>query len=327
MRSSRGATGLSGILAIDKPAGVTSHDVVDAVRRATGERRIGHAGTLDPMATGLLVVLVGPATRLADYLTAAEKSYQARIVFGTETDTDDAEGRITLTAAVPEEVADPFFAAGTVASLVGFHEQVPPAFSAIKQGGKTAYRAARAGNALELAPRPIQVQGARLMGVSVEPEAAWDVELTVSKGTYVRAIARDLGRALGTAAHLGALRRVRSGALGIDGSHSLDAITSTDDIAALFADPLLALALPVVETTAAEKSRVASGAALPVGPDWDAVPEGTPVAVADRDSLLAVYKRAGQRLVPAAVIPGGVARSNAASGEREDVGAREGNAK
>jgi tRNA pseudouridine55 synthase len=112
----RGATELSGILAIDKPQGMTSHDVVNRVRRITGERRVGHAGTLDPMATGVLVVLVGPATRLAPYLTSAEKTYDARILFGTETDTDDADGRITRTARVPDEVCDPFAAAGMVAS-------------------------------------------------------------------------------------------------------------------------------------------------------------------------------------------------------------------
>ena len=126
MSAKRGQTDLSGILLVDKPSGMTSHDVVDRVRRATGERRVGHAGTLDPMATGLLVVLVGPAARLAPYLTAAEKTYEARIVFGFETDTDDAEGQVTVTAPVPDEVADPFFAAGTVASLVGTHEQLPP---------------------------------------------------------------------------------------------------------------------------------------------------------------------------------------------------------
>ena len=218
----RGATDLSGILAIDKPAGMTSHDVVDRVRRVTGERRVGHAGTLDPMATGLLVVLVGPATRLAPYLTAAEKTYDARIVFGAETDTDDAEGRVTATAPVPDEVGDPFFAAGTVASLVGTHEQVPPAFSAIKRGGVTAYEAARKGEALELEPRTIEVDRRRLLGVECVGEYAWDVEFAVSKGTYIRALARDLGRALDTAAHLGALRRTRSGTLALAQAHTLE---------------------------------------------------------------------------------------------------------
>ena len=177
---------------------MTSHDVVNRVRRITGERRVGHAGTLDPMATGVLVVLVGPATRLAPYLTSAEKTYEARIAFGAETDTDDAEGRVTLTAAVPDEVCDPFAAAAMVASLVGVHEQIPPAYSAIKRGGVVAYEAARKGEALELEPRTVEVASAELLGVQVDPPA-WDVAFAVSKGTYIRALARDLGRAVESA--------------------------------------------------------------------------------------------------------------------------------
>ncbi len=246
MSARRGATELSGILAIDKPQGMTSHDVVNRVRRITGERRVGHAGTLDPMATGVLIVLVGPATRLAPYLTSAEKTYDARILFGAETDTDDADGRITLTAPVPDEVCDPFAASGMVASLVGTHEQVPPAFSAIKRGGVTAYEAARKGEALELEPRTIEVKAARLLGVEVEPPS-WDVEFAVSKGTYIRALARDLGRACESAAHLGALRRTRSGAVGLAETHTLEELEAAGDVTALFADPTTALGLPVLE--------------------------------------------------------------------------------
>ncbi len=211
MSAKRGESGLAGILVVDKPEGLTSHDVVNRVRRALGEKRVGHAGTLDPMATGVLVVLVGPATRLAPYLTAAEKRYRAQIVFGSATDTDDAEGRTIRAAPVPDEAADPFFAAATVAALVGEHDQVPPAFSAIKVDGKTAYREARAGEALELEPRRISVLDARLVGVEVEPEVAWDVQFEVSKGTYIRALARDLGEAMCSAAHLGACGAPRLG--------------------------------------------------------------------------------------------------------------------
>jgi tRNA pseudouridine55 synthase len=179
----RGATDLSGILVIDKPAGMTSHDVVNRVRRITGERRVGHAGTLDPMATGVLVALVGPATRLAPYLTSAQKTYEAHIVFGAETDTDDADGRVTVRSPVPDEVGDPFFAAATVASLVGAHQQVPPAYSAIKRDGVTAYQAARTGSALELDARTVEVADARLTGVECAGKHAWDVAFAVSKGT------------------------------------------------------------------------------------------------------------------------------------------------
>jgi tRNA pseudouridine55 synthase len=300
----RGATELSGILAIDKPAGMTSHDVVNRVRRVTGERRVGHAGTLDPMATGLLVVLVGPATRLASYLTSAQKSYAAHIVFGAETDTDDAEGRVTMTAPVPDEVGDPFFATATVASLVGTHEQVPPAYSAIKRGGVTAYEAARKGEALELEARTITVAGARLLGVECVSEYAWEVELDVSKGTYIRALARDLGRALGTAAHLGGLRRSRSGSLCVEESSTLEQIAAASDVRALFADPLAALGLPVVEVDAATAALVATGKRVPGETDGL-------VAVAHDGALLGVYAGSEGSLKPAAIIPGGVTGASA----------------
>jgi tRNA pseudouridine55 synthase len=295
----RGATDLSGILAIDKPGGMTSHDVVDRVRRVTGERRVGHAGTLDPMATGLLIVLVGPATRLAPYLTAAEKTYEARIVFGAETDTDDAEGRVTVTAPLPDEVADPFFATGVVSSLVGTHEQVPPAYSAIKRNGVTAYTAARSGEALELEPRTIEVADARLVGVECSAEFAWDVEFSVSKGTYIRALARDLGRALDTAAHLGALRRTRSGSLDVTHAYTLEALAEAADVRTCFCDPLVALGLPVRSLTAEEAGRVAVGAAI------EGAEEGL-VAIAYDGVLLGVYSGSGGRLRPQAIIPGGV---------------------
>ena len=310
MSARRGATDLSGILAIDKPGGMTSHDVVDRVRRITGERRVGHAGTLDPMATGLLVVLVGPTTRLASYLTAAEKTYEARIVFGCETDTDDADGRMTASAGVPDEIGDPFFASGTVASLVGVHEQVPPAYSAIKRGGVTAYAAARNGEALELEARSIEVASARLLGVECSSEYAWDVELSVSKGTYIRALARDLGRALNTAAHLGALRRTRSGSLNISEAHTLEELAQAADVRALFADPTAALGLPEHALSAEELARVAVGSA------FDGDGEGL-LAMTRDGALLAVYSASEGRLTPEAIIPGGV------MGERSDVADRQ----
>jgi tRNA pseudouridine55 synthase len=297
----RGATDLSGILTIDKPTGMTSHDVVNQVRRATGERRVGHAGTLDPMATGLLVVLVGPATRLAPYLTAAEKTYQGRIVFGSETDTDDAQGRITVNAVVPDEIADPFFASATVASLVGIHEQVPPVYSAIKRGGVTAYRAAREGASIEIEPRKIEISGARLLGVDCASEYAWELELEVSKGTYIRALARDLGRALGSAAHLGALRRTRSGTLDVAHAHPIAEFAEPTDVRPLFEDPMAALGLPVVEVDAAESARIATGASL--------ARDGSGLVSIARDGvLLGVYAGGDGMLKPRTVIPGGVPR-------------------
>ena len=182
----RGATGLSGILLVDKPEGMTSHDVVAIVRRATGEGRVGHAGTLDPAATGLLVVLVGPATRLEPYLSSATKSYEATIAFGAATDTDDADGVIVATSPVPENVRDPAYAQALLARFLGESEQVPPTYSAIKTAGKAAHRVARAGGEVVVQPRPIRVDEARLLGVDPATES-WRVSFTVSKGTYIRA--------------------------------------------------------------------------------------------------------------------------------------------
>jgi tRNA pseudouridine55 synthase len=259
------------------------------------------------MATGLLVVLVGPAARLAPYLTSAEKTYDARVVFGFETDTDDADGRMTASAAVPEEVGDPFFAAGTVASLVGTHEQIPPAYSAIKRGGKVAYEAARAGETLVLEPRTIAIASARLLGVDCQREMAWDVEFSVSKGTYIRALARDLGRALGTAAHLGALRRTRSGGMNVGNASTLAQIEAAADVSDLFADPISALGIPALELSEQDALRVRNGAALDVGASGGGeFPQGDNVGLTHDGVLLGVYARDAGILRPHVIIAGGV---------------------
>lgn len=296
----RGATGLSGILAVDKPAGITSHDVVARIRRATGEGRVGHAGTLDPMATGVLVVLVGPAARLAPYLTSATKSYRASITFGSATDTDDAEGRVIREASVPPHVLDVGFATDTIKGLTGTHEQVPPAFSAIKRDGVVAYKAAREGDALSLEPRRIEVEATSL--VSVEPPATWVVDLTVSKGTYIRAIARDLGTSLGSAAHLTALTRTTSGMLDIARAHDLETLTDRTHVEAAFLDPVRATGLRVIEGDIAE---VATGRPLAI-PSGIEVTRTERVAIASGRTLLAVYRENGGRLTAEAVFPGGI---------------------
>lgn len=300
----RGATALAGILAIDKPAGMTSHDVVAAVRRATGEGRVGHAGTLDPMATGLLVVLVGAYARLAPYLTAATKSYEATISFGDETDTDDAEGTVVRTEPVCADVMDPRYAKRVLSGFLGTSSQLPPAYSAIKVGGQTAHRAARAGAPLTLEPREIDVTRADL--VSIDPSVgSWRVDFTVSKGTYVRALARDIGRACGTAAHLSALSRTASGPLTLADARSLDdvlSVCSDGRAASLFADPLIALALPVAESSG---TAVLTGAALDIPAGIDP-PDGQAVSVTYGGDLAGVYRVAGGRLLPAVVLPRGV---------------------
>jgi tRNA pseudouridine(55) synthase len=194
---------------------MSSHDVVNHVRRALGEKRVGHAGTLDPLASGVLVVGVGQGTRLMGLLTADTKSYVARIAFGTQTATDDAEGEVVLSAEPPADVLSREFAAGVVSGLEGEQDQVPPSFSAISVGGVRAYDRARKGQEVELKSRRVSILSAVLLDVVADGpdgQPCWDCAFTVSKGTYVRSIARDLGVSLGSAAHLVELRRTASGA-------------------------------------------------------------------------------------------------------------------
>lgn len=259
----RGTTDLCLLLAVDKPTGMTSHDVVNRVRRIFGERRVGHTGTLDPLASGVLPVCVGPATRLDNYLTSHEKSYVVSVVFGAATDTDDSEGQVIRTGDVPDEVFDPFFATTFVAGLVGKSKQLPPAYSAIKVNGEKAYEAARKGRIIDLTPRDIEVYSAELLGIygvdGLEPPR-WDIAFSVSKGTYIRALARDIGNALGCPAHVGALRRTKAGAITLDDCVSLEVLEEIGERAAL--DPLRALGLRFVFLAEDQAARVANGNAL-----------------------------------------------------------------
>ncbi len=203
------------MLLADKPAGVTSHDVVLTARRSLGERRIGHAGTLDPFATGLLVLLLGRATRLLPYISGEPKEYLALIRFGSETDTDDIEGTVTRTAPPPSETT----VREAIPLLTGEIEQVPPAYSAKRVAGRRAYAAARAGDTVVLAPVRVRVDAWRVVAWLAD---AMEVAITCGGGTYVRALARDLGRLAGSAAHLAALRRTRSGPFRATDAASLD---------------------------------------------------------------------------------------------------------
>lgn len=210
---------IDGMLLVDKPAGPTSHDVVSVVRRALGVRRVGHAGTLDPFATGLLVVLVGRATRLLPYIDAEPKVYEATVRFGVATDTDDVTGSATAEAAIPSR-AD---VARAMGELTGEILQQPPAFSAKQVGGRRSYAAARRGERLELQPVRVRVHR---WDVRAWRNAELDVVITCSGGTYVRALARDLGELGGSAAHLSALRRVSSGPFAVSDAATLDEIVA-----------------------------------------------------------------------------------------------------
>lgn len=205
-----------GLLLVDKPAGVTSHDMVVAARRAYGERSIGHLGTLDPFATGLLIMLIGRATRLATFIDTEPKVYAATIRFGTETDTDDSTGVVTRSAALPEAEA---VREAVHSTLTGVIMQVPPAYSAKSSGGTRAYDAARHGEPLDLPPAAVNVHS---WEIEQQLEDLLTATITCAGGTYIRALARDLGRATGSAAHLECLRRTRCGHFDVADAASLD---------------------------------------------------------------------------------------------------------
>jgi tRNA pseudouridine55 synthase len=216
--------GASGLVVVDKPAGVTSHDVVSRVRRLAGTRKVGHAGTLDPMATGVLVLGVNRATRLLGHLTLTEKAYDATIRLGASTTTDDAEGEVISTADTGD--LDEARIRSALAAFVGDIEQVPTTVSAIKVEGRRAYQRVREGEEVQLAARPVTIHALDVH--QVRPTDAGieaDVSVQCSSGTYIRAIARDLGTQLGVGGHLGALRRTAVGPFALDDARTLEQLT------------------------------------------------------------------------------------------------------
>ena len=247
-----------GLLLVDKPAGMTSHDVVLAARRAFGESRIGHAGTLDPFATGLLVLLLGRATRLLPHLDGVPKVYEAEIVLGRETETDDLHGAVVREAAPPTDAA----IADAIERLSGSLDQVPPMYSAKRVEGRRAYQAARSGVALELQPARVEVYAWRDVVRDVDVLRA---TIACGGGTYVRALARDLGRLTGSAAHLRALRRTRSGPFRVEDAVTVDAIR---DGRAAVRPALEALpTIPQVVLEPDDAERVLRGIAVPRSED------------------------------------------------------------
>ena len=329
----RGASGLSLLLAIDKPEGLTSHDVVGRVRRIFGEKRVGHAGTLDPMATGVLPMLIGPATRLNQYLSGHDKAYVATIAFGAATDTDDAQGAVIRTCSVPPEVADPGFAISVFERFTGKLKQIPPMYSALKRDGKKACDEARKGNVVHLEPRDVEVRSARLVRiVREEGTLAWQVAFDVSKGTYIRSLARDIGNAVGSAAHLSALRRCSVGSISLDECSTLDALERIGVGAAI--DPVVALGFPIAFADEQAQGQVRNGMPLPLSGSvlheylpsrsidrmcsctsgltacCEVPPDGSLVSVARGDKLLAIYRVAagGTALRAECVLGEGVSR-------------------
>ncbi len=299
----RRPTAADGLLVVDKPAGWTSHDVVARVRRLASTRKVGHAGTLDPMATGVLVLGIGRATRLLTYVTGADKDYAATVRLGVVTTTDDAEGELVAAVDASHLTRDDLVA--PVAALTGDILQVPSAVSAIKVDGQRAYARVRAGEDVALAARPVHV--ARFDVLDVRPAQVGDVtvldvdvQVTCSSGTYVRALARDLGSALGVGGHLTALRRTRVGGFGLDAARTLDELAATPDDEALTVLPSGAAArgvLPVRELDERDARALSYGQGIDVADE----PEGPVAALGPDGDLVAVVERRGGRLRPVVV--------------------------
>jgi tRNA pseudouridine55 synthase len=259
-------SGRSGLLLLDKPQGFTSHDAVARTRRAAGTRKVGHAGTLDPMATGLLVLGLNSSTRLLTYLVGLDKEYFATIRLGQTTDSDDADGTVTATVAA-DHVTDEQIEAG-IAKLRGPISQVPSTVSAIKVDGKRAYALAREGEEVVLKPRAVTISAFEVLerrGTDV------DVRVECSSGTYIRALARDLGADLGVGGHLTALRRTRIGPFSIDGAHEIEGL----DVAAGLIGPAEAASLLFPSVTLSDQQAVD----LQNGKRFEVeAPDGSPVA-------------------------------------------------
>jgi len=285
-------TAPDGVLVVDKPAGPTSHDVVAAVRRLAQTRRVGHAGTLDPMATGVLVIGIGRATRLLGHIAQGAKSYDATIRLGVGTVTDDAQGTVTETPGAKN--IDRAMLENAVAAFRGRISQVPSAVSAIKVEGRRSYELVRAGEDVVLKPREVNVYA---FDVDDVPVIDLDVTVSCSAGTYIRALARDLGAALGTAGHLTALRRTEVGPWSLADAKPLDDLV-VDELPVIGLSEAAARAFPVITVSAEEAEKVRHGARLP----WGAAPDG-PLAVFDPEgSLLALAEARDARLMLLAVL-------------------------
>ncbi|HET9424928.1 MAG TPA: tRNA pseudouridine(55) synthase TruB [Gemmatimonadaceae bacterium] len=278
-----------GILLVDKPAGFTSHDLVAIARGATGIRRVGHTGTLDPFATGLLVMLVGQATRLAQYVDGEPKVYETTIAFGAETDTDDVTGTVTRTAPPPDAAAID----AAIVTLTGEMDQLPPDYSAKQSGGVRAYDAARKGAPLALETARVTVHRWTILS---RDETTLTARIECSGGTYIRSLGRDLGRLTGSAAHLASLRRVASGRFSVDQACSLESLRARKCV---LLDMRQAIASLPVQTLAPD-DLVRVGHGNPVS----ATVGGERAALVTAEGrLVAIAARNGENWQPATVFP------------------------
>ncbi|MFC8302123.1 tRNA pseudouridine(55) synthase TruB [Specibacter sp. NPDC057265] len=291
---------LSGLVIVDKPQGWTSHDVVGRMRRLAGTRKVGHAGTLDPMATGVLVVGINKATRLLTYIVGTGKSYQATIRLGATTVTDDAEGEVTATAATGM-VTDAAIAAG-IAALRGPIMQVPSSVSAIKVNGERAYARVRSGEDVKLAARPVTIHGFDVAQIRrVDGFIDLDVTVECSSGTYIRALARDLGAGLNVGGHLTALRRSAVGPYTLAQASTLEELASEMRILDI-ADAARAL-MPVRELSAHEAVELSFGRRIPASAEGTHTAEAPAAAFAPDGTLVALLFDAGRHARPVLVFP------------------------
>lgn len=295
---------MQGVVNLDKPAGPTSHDMVALLRRLTGIRRVGHAGTLDPLASGVLPILIGQATRFSEELSGGDKRYAAVVRLGATSPTDDAEGPVTISGIPPPPRSTIETA---LKDFEGTVEQRPPAFSARKLGGRAAYHAARAGRPLDIPPRRVTIHSIRLAHV-VESAEGWtdaSLEIHCASGTYVRSIARDLGERLGCGGYLRSLRRTQAAGLDLGTAHrpeALEEMARDGRLAAAVLPVAPLLPLPEVELDDGRAARFAHGVAVPVS----AVADGR-FSVLAGGRLLGIGVAEGGTLRPAKVIPPGPA--------------------
>lgn len=281
------------VLLVDKPAGPTSHDVVARARRILGERKVGHTGTLDPFASGLLVLCVGAATRLAEYLSDLEKTYEAHAVFGERTDTLDPEGEVVERDEAWRRL-DRERVETALGALAKVAEQVPPQFSAKKVGGEAMYRKARRGERVDLPAVPVRISDLELLDLDL-PRVRF--RMRCSSGTYVRAVARDLAASLGTCGRLEELRRTAIGDFRVSDAVPADRLDDLERKEGARRSPADALAhLPMLDVPASDARRMAHGQGVETAPDG--VPEGVPVATLADGVLIAVAERSGTRLRP-----------------------------
>jgi tRNA pseudouridine55 synthase len=288
---------MDGVLVCDKPAGTTSHDVVAKVRRLAHQRRVGHGGTLDPPATGVLVVALGRATRLLPFLPMEPKRYLAGIAFGAETDTLDASGVTTGTA--PVDGIDEAAVARGLERFLGPQQQVPPMVSAVKLDGERLYLKARRGETVERAPRPVIIHALELCGFQPGPPPLATVAVTCSGGTYVRVLAADLGRELGSLAHLASLRRTAVGAFGELEARTLSQLEALPSVSSALIDPAAAMRSVSVRTLSeGEAAALSSGQTL--GPTG----VGDPVAAVGPDGRLVAVIQDGAGRARARVVLG-----------------------